>query len=54
MNEFKCPIDFLMYRSYEWNRRFKPDLDPKVFRKYYPDAELYEKIYEKNNQNNGE
>jgi hypothetical protein len=42
-------IDWLMYRSYEFNRTRSPHVKPESWRKIYFNAETYEKIYQQNN-----
>ncbi len=39
-------IDWLMYRSYEFNRDRSPDIEPQRWRKLYFNADLYEQIYQ--------
>lgn len=41
-------IDWLMYRSYEFNRFRKPEIDPERWRAIYFNADVYEKIYQQN------
>jgi hypothetical protein len=41
-------VDWLIYRSYEWNRSRAPHIEPERWRKLYINAETYEKIYQKN------
>lgn len=41
-------IDWLMYRSYEFNRNRAPHIKPESWRKIYYNADVYEKIYDKN------
>lgn len=39
-------IDWLMYRSYEFNRDRSPDIAPERWRQIYYNQEVYEKIYQ--------
>lgn len=39
-------VDWLMYRSYEFNRERSPFIHPDRWRKIYYNAEMYEKIYQ--------
>ena len=39
-------IDWLMYRSYEYNRDRSPEIEPSRWRAIYFYADLYEKIYQ--------
>lgn len=41
-------IDWLMYKSYEFNRQRSPHISPERWRKIYYNSETYEKIYLKN------
>lgn len=43
-------VDWLMYRSYAFNRARSPHIQPDRWRKLYYNAETYEKIYQ--NQEN--
>lgn len=47
-------IDWLMYRSYEFNRTRSPEIDPKRWRSLYYNAETYEKIYQRKNHESHE
>lgn len=39
-------VDWLMYKSYEHNRKNSPHISPESWRKIYYNAETYEKIYQ--------
>ena len=41
-------IDWLSYRSYEWNRINSPNIPVEVFIKYFPNGEEFEEIYQEN------
>lgn len=45
-NDETIAIDWLMYRSYEFNRDRSPSIEPERWRKLYLNADLYEKIYQ--------
>lgn len=40
-------VDWLMYKSYEHNRRLAPDRPVESWRKLYMYADEYERIYQK-------
>ena len=44
-NELYDMIDWLTYRSYVWNRKQSPDIEPHRWSLLYPNAEELEKIY---------
>lgn len=54
--ELKPLIDWLTYRSYEWNRRRSPHIPYYKWRACFHDALTFEEIYEANLKNilNGE
>jgi len=39
-------VDWLMYRSYEFNRDRSPEIEPSRWRAIYYNQETYEKIYQ--------
>jgi hypothetical protein len=41
-------IDWLSYRSYEFNRLNRPDIEYYRWRKIYPDALRFEEIFDNN------
>lgn len=47
-------IDWLMYRSYEFNRSRTPHIEPERWRNIYYNAETYEKIYQRKNHESHE
>jgi hypothetical protein len=49
-NDEAIVIDWLMYRSYEFNRDRSPEIEPQRWRKIYFNADLYEKIYQGTNK----
>lgn len=40
-------VDWLIYRSYEANRDYSPQITPSRWRALYLNQELYEKIYQR-------
>ncbi len=46
-------VDWLMYRSYEFNRNRSPHIEPHRWRAIYLYAEKYEKIYQSINADKG-
>lgn len=46
--QMKPIIDWLTYRSYEWQRLTNPDRPYFSWRKIYKDAAIFEEIYEEN------
>ena len=48
--QFEEPLNWLMYRSYEFNRERSPDIEPERWRKLYFNADAYEKIYQEKKQ----
>ena len=53
MNDAECIVDWLTYRSYESNRRSNPHIPYYKWRKIYPDALVFEDIYERYIQSMG-
>ena len=49
IDEEERAIDWLMYRSYEFNRLRSPEIEPKRWRALYLNQETYEKIFKENN-----
>lgn len=47
-------VDWLMYRSYEFNRSRAPHIEPDSWRKIYYNADIYEKIYQRKNHESHE
>ncbi len=48
---FSEEIDWLMYRSYEFNRSRSPYIPAESWRKIYINAETYEEIYQTSKEN---
>lgn len=44
-------VDWLMYRSYEFNRKRSPQIEPSRWKAIYIYADKYEKIYQYFNNN---
>lgn len=49
IDEEERTIDWLMYRSYEFNRLRSPDIEPERWRALYLNQETYEKIFQGEN-----
>lgn len=47
-DKYRPIVDWLSYRSYEWNRFTNPDIPAEIFIKHYPQGEQLEKIYQEN------
>jgi hypothetical protein len=47
-------VDWLMYKSYEHNRKLTPDRPAESWKKLYMYADEYEKIYQKKLENQNE
>lgn len=45
IEEEERTIDWLMYRSYEFNRLRSPEIEPSRWRALYLNQETYEKIF---------
>ena len=54
MNEFKPMVDWLTYRSYEYNRKMSPDVPYHKWRCLFEDAVIFEEIYERHPINRDE